>query len=56
MGITPEIFMVDTGVVWVEFANTYPTVASLLDLADRAISLWLSGGDFTCLGDPGGII
>lgn len=35
MGVTPEIFEIDTGVAWSDFAADYPTVATHLDLAER---------------------
>lgn len=35
VGVTPGIFETDTGVSWSEFSGAYPTVARLLDLAER---------------------
>jgi hypothetical protein len=35
LGVTPDIFETDTGVAWSEFSGAYPTVAILLDLAER---------------------
>ena len=35
LGVTPDIFATDTGVAWSEFSGAYPTVATLLDLAER---------------------
>ena len=35
IGVTPEIFEVDTGVAWSRFSADYPTVATHLDLAER---------------------
>jgi len=35
VGVTPAIFETDTGVAWGEFSGAYPTVATLLDLAER---------------------
>jgi hypothetical protein len=35
IGVTPEIFEVDTGVTWSAFSTDYPSVARHLDLAER---------------------
>ena len=34
-GADPEIFETDTGVAWSAFSDDYPTVATLVDLAER---------------------
>jgi hypothetical protein len=35
IGFTPEIFEMDTGVPWAEFYGAYPTVATLVVVAER---------------------